>query len=69
MTCILSQKKRVFNETNSNAIISKSKNVFSIFFDISQIYIKVGILWKKYELQRLFFSEIIDCKKRYYLNA
>ena len=47
MTSILSTQKRVFDTTISNAIISKSKNFFRIFFCISGIYIKVGILWKK----------------------
>ena len=55
---------------NSDAIISKSKNIFSIFFSISGIYIKFRILWKrKDEPGRLFVSEIIDYKKRCYLNA
>ena len=35
------------NATNSNAIISKSKNIFSVFRCISGIYIKFRILWKK----------------------
>ena len=35
------------NATNSNAIISKSKNIFSIFFCISQIFIKFVLLCKK----------------------
>ena len=37
MTSILFQQKWVFNATNSNAIICKSKNVCSIFFSISGI--------------------------------
>ena len=36
----------MFNATNSDAIISKSKNIFSVFFCISGIYIKFEILWK-----------------------
>ena len=36
----------MFNATNSNAIISKSKNIFSIFCCTSRIYIKFGILRK-----------------------
>ena len=35
------------SETNSNAIISKSKNIFCIFFRISQIFIKFVLLWRK----------------------
>ena len=42
-----SQYKRVFEPTNSNSIISKSKHIFSIFFSISKIYIKFWILLKK----------------------
>ena len=44
----------MFNTTNSNAIISKSKNIFSIFFCISEIYIKFGIFWKE-----IWASEVI----------
>ena len=47
MKSILSQKKQVFNGTNSNDIISKWKNILSIFFLICGIYIKLGILSKK----------------------
>ena len=47
MTSILSQSKRVFNATNSNTFISKSKNIFWIFFCISGIHIKFGILSKR----------------------
>ena len=39
MTSILSQEKQVFNATNSNAIISKSKNIFGSFFCTSRMYI------------------------------
>ena len=71
MRSILSQEKRVFNTTNSNATISKSKNIFSIFFCISVIYIKFEILWKKrwasqaicfwnYRLQK---SGLLKCQK------
>ena len=47
MTSILSKQKWVFNATNSNAIISKSENIFWTFFCISEIYIKFGMLWTK----------------------
>ena len=69
MKCIVSQKKRVFNASNSNAIIWKSKNICWVFFYICGFYIKFKTLWKKNEPQRLFVSEIIDCKNRTYLNA
>ena len=62
MTSTLSQKKRVSNGTNSNAIIWISKNIFSIFFCISEIYIKFGILSK-----RRWASEII-CFQNYRLS-
>ena len=48
--------KGVSNATNSNAIISKSKNIFWIFFCIIRIWIKFGILWKKRRA-----SEVISC--------
>ena len=57
----------MFNATISDEIISKSKNIFWIFFCISWIYIKICLLWKKNEPERLFVFEIIDCKKRRYL--
>ena len=47
MKIILSQKKRVFNATNLNSIIWKSKNMFSILFCISEIYVKFRTLCKK----------------------
>ena len=40
-----------------------------MFSYISEIYMKFGILLKKDDLSRLFVSEIIDYKKRGYLNA
>ena len=52
----------MFNVTTSNAIISKSKKIFLIFFWISGIYIKFGILWKKN-----WASEVI-CFRNYRLQ-
>ena len=37
----------MFNATNSNAIISKSKIICSMSFSISWIYIKFWTLWKE----------------------
>ena len=37
----------MFNAINSNAIISKSKKKFWIFFCISEIYITFRIFWQK----------------------
>ena len=47
MTSILSQEKLVFDATNSNEFISKSKNIFPNFYRISGICIKFGIPCKK----------------------
>ena len=47
MTSILSQQKQVSIANNSNAIISKSKKIFSLSYCISGICIKFWILWKK----------------------
>ena len=47
ITSIFSQQKRVFNPTNSNAIISKPKKLFWLFFCFSGIYIKFWILSKE----------------------
>ena len=70
MATILSQSKRVFNATKSNAIISKSKNVFWFFFRHFRTLHKIWNTFKKNdEPQRLFVSEIIDSKSRSYLNA
>ena len=68
----LSVKVRV-NATISNAIISKSRNILSIFFSISAIYIKFEILLKKtwawevfcswnYRLQK---AGLLKCPKSY----
>ena len=59
MTSILSQEKRVFNATNSNAIISESKKIFSIFFCISGMYIKIwNTLKRKMTLRRYLFLKL-----------
>ena len=71
MTSILSQEKRVFNETNSNAIILKSEKIFWIFFFISGIYITLEILSKKSWASevisfwncRLEKAELLKCPK------
>ena len=57
------------NATNSNAIIAKSKNIFSSFFCIFRIYKKFRILWKKILASDVTFSEIRDCKKRELLKC
>ena len=71
LTSIVSQSKRVFNSTNSNAIIFKWKNIFWIFLCISGIYIKSEILWKKrWVSENIFFwnyrlqkAGLLKCQK------
>ena len=72
MKSVFSQQKRVSNANNSNAMISKSKNIFSIFQWVWRIYIKFGILWKKiwllYDISfwnyRLEKVRLLKCLKR-----
>ena len=73
--------KRVFNTTNSNAFISKSKclaqpvqihlspnqNRLAQFFSAFTKHLEY--FKKKDEPWKLFVSEIVDWKKRGYLNA
>ena len=59
----------VINETNSNAIISKSKNIFAIFFCISGIYKNLEYFETKDEPLKLFVSDIINCEKQGQLSA
>ena len=73
MSSIFSQKKWVCNATNSNAIVSKSKNIFWTFFSLSRIYIKFGTLSKKswasqvisYWNYRLEKAELLKCPKNH----
>ena len=44
MTSIISLLKPVFNATKSNDIVSKSKNILSIFLCILWIYLKIWLL-------------------------
>ena len=44
MTSILSHLKPMFNATKSNAFVSKSKNIFSVFLCIPWIYLKIWLL-------------------------
>ena len=70
MTSILSRQNWVFNIANSNYVISETENIFWIFFSISEIYIIFWNIWKKkHDPHRWCISEIIDSKKRCYLNA
>ena len=56
MTGILSPSKRVFNASNSNAIITKSKNIFWTLFCISKSYIKFEEFCKKRWTSEVIFS-------------
>ena len=62
----------MFNATNSNSIISKSKNIFWTFFPISKICIKFWILSKKiWPLEVIYFCNyrlrktgLLQCPKK-----
>ena len=69
MTSILSPQKWVFNVTNSNDIILANKNIFSIFWPFLKSASNFEQFEKKNEPHRWCISEIVDCKKRGYLNA
>ena len=59
MTSILPQKKRVFNATNSNAIISKSKKKFLNFFPKFRHLDKIwNALKKKQSLESYLFEKL-----------
>ena len=51
----------MFHVSNSNAIISKPKNIFAIFFRFPEFGSNLQDFEKKDESWRLFLSEIIDC--------
>ena len=61
----------MFNASNSNAIVSKSKNICSSFFCIYGIYVESGILSKKiwasqvisFWKYRLEKAELLRCPK------
>ena len=69
MTSIVSQQKRVFNAT-IQMLLSQKKSIFyqllSVFPEYTQ---NLEYFEKKDEPLKLFVSQIIDCKKRGYLNA
>ena len=54
----------MFNEANSNVITSKPKNIFSISFCFSEIYIKLGLLWT-----RRWASEVISFSNYRFLKV
>ena len=55
--------------TGSNTIIFQTINIFSKFYCISEIYIKVWVFLKKDHLHSLNISEVIASQKCGYLNA
>ena len=61
----LSLKQKTF----SHAIIFKTKDFFSIFYCLSEIYMKWRTFSKKGESSSLSISEIIDSKRGGYLSA
>ena len=69
MTSTLSQKKRVFNATNSNEIFQKWKYIFDFFLAFPESTKNFEHFEKKYEPQTWFVSQTLDCKNRRYLNA
>ena len=58
-----------FIATNSNGFISGTKDFFWIFDCISEMCMKLGHFQKKDEYPSLIISEIIDPKRRGYLNV
>ena len=55
--------------TSSKADISKTENFFWIFYYISEMSVKFGILRKKDQSHSLSIKEIINCETGSYLNV
>ena len=54
--------------TSSKADISETENLFSIFYCVSEIYVKFGVFSnKKDQSHSLSITEIINCEKGSYL--
>ena len=58
----------MFDATNSNAVISKSKNIFYFFAAFPESTKNLEYFEKNDEPESWFLSDIIDCKKHDYLN-
>ena len=70
MTSILCWEKWIFNATNSNPIMSKTGNIFSVFLLNSwNLYQVLNISQKKDAADSWLISKIIDCKKHGFLDA
>ena len=63
------QQYAEFPATISNAIISKTKDFFWIFYCISEMCMKFRAYSKKVGYPSLIISEIIDAARRGYLNV
>ena len=63
------QQYAEFTATISNAIISQTKDFFSIFYCISEMWMKSRAFSKKNDCPSLIISEIIDAERRGYLNV
>ena len=56
--------------TSSNADISETENLFSIFYCVSEIYVKFRVFFlKKDQSHSLSITEIINCETGSYLNV
>ena len=54
--------------TSSMADIFQSEQFFMIFYGVSEIYVKFGVIEKKDQSQSLGITEIINCKTGSYLK-
>ena len=66
---VFSSQYADLDATSLDAIIFKTKDFFSIFYCLSEIYMKWRTFWKKGESSSLSISEMIDSKRGGYLNA
>ena len=55
--------------TSRNADMSETENFFSIFYIVSEIYVKFGVFWKKDQSHNLSITEIINCETGSYFNV
>ena len=55
--------------TSSNAGISETENLLSVFYCVSEIYVNFGVCRKKDQSHSLSIMEIINCEKGSRLNV
>ena len=48
--------------TSSKADISQTENFFWTLFDVSEIYVKFEVFWKKDQSHTFSITELINCK-------